>query len=451
MPWVAPLAAPIRGPSAAQLKEELMFRVLDLVHDGMDPSELDRLIAPEDLQLLVVYAEFERVIDSRRPAIPMNAWTHMICGRWPGEEGLRVWAPKMGNASFVAEDLEEVYLRAPEWIEQWAKERELDNLMALNSAHYALIEPFEVELGFPQPRSRQTSAATPGRLRRPEVLQQVATNLLHRAEDGTIPPAYGRETLIEELAEILISPHPAHICLVGPSGGGKTALIQEAARRVYLLGRAYQRRRDLWQTSGDRIIAGMSIIGQWEQRAEQICAELASREDVLVVDDLLGLVRAGRTLHGESNVARFIEPYIEQGRFGLVTEATEQTWELARELAPGFVDKFRRVQVPELGYVPTLAIVGDQVRDLESYHPIRFTPDGIEAVLHHSRRFFRQAAFPGKAIQLVKQCFNEGLRRYGQEVVELVKVDADLVADVLHRQTGLPLSILKHDERRSPS
>ncbi|MFU8805900.1 MAG: AAA family ATPase, partial [Bradymonadaceae bacterium] len=173
-------------------------------------------------------------------------------------------------------------------------------------------------------------------------------------------------------------------------------------------------------------------------------------EDVLVVDDLLGLVRAGRTQNGDSNVARFIEPYIEQGRFGVITEATEQTWNLARELAPGFVDKFRRVQVPELGYVPTLAIVGDQVRDLESYHPVHFTPDGVEAVLHHSRRFFRQAAFPGKAIQLVKQCFNEALRRYGQEVVELVKVDADLVADVLHRQTGLPLSILKQDQRRAP-
>lgn len=427
-----------------------MFRVIELVHEGMDPSELDRLIPPEDLQLLVIYSEFERIVDPRRPAVLMNAWTHMISGRWPGDEELRVWVPKMGPVTYRGSDLQDVYMRAPQWVRQWAEEREVDSLAQLNSSHYALIEALEVEVGFPQPRAKSTGQPSSGRLRRPEVLQQVATNLLHRAEDGTLPPAYGREALIEELASVLTGSHPAHICLVGPNGVGKTALIQEAARRVHLMGRAYQSRRDLWQTSGDRIIAGMSIIGQWEQRAEQICAELAARGDTLVVDDLLGLVRAGRTLHGDSNVARFIEPYLEQGRFGLVTEATEHTWELARELAPGFVDKFRRIQVPELDHVATLAIVGEQVRDLESYHSIRFTPDGIEAVLHHSRRFFRQEAFPGKAIQLVKQCFNEALRRFAQELVDQVKIDANLVADVLHRQTGLPLSILKQDERRGP-
>jgi ATP-dependent Clp protease ATP-binding subunit ClpC len=451
IPWFAPLAAPVRGPSAAQLKEELMFRVLELVDEGLPASELDRLIAPDDLHLLVVYAEFERVLDPRRPPVQLNGWTHVICGKWPGDERLRVWAPRMGTRSYRAEDFEEIYQKAPEWIAHWADEHEAESLVALQSPHYALIDGIEVDVDFSSPPGRRRhSAARAGRLRRPEVLQQVATNLLHRAEDGNLPPAYGREGLTQELVNLLSGTHGAHICLVGPGGVGKSALIQEAARRVAMMGRTYQSRRDLWKTSGDRIIAGMSIIGQWEQRAEQICDELASRGDILVVDDLLGLVRAGRTQQGESNLARFIEPYLEQGRFGLITEATEQTWEMARELAPGFVDKFRRIQVPELDYGATLAIVGEQVRDLESYHGIRFTPDGLEAILHHSRRFFRQEAFPGKAIGLVKQCFNEGLRRFGSHVEDFVKIDSDLVADVLHRQTGLPLSILRQDRKRTP-
>ena len=131
-------------------------------------------------------------------------------------------------------------------------------------------------------------------------------------------------------------------------------MVQEAAHRAFALSKAYQNRRDVWQSSGDRIIAGMSVIGQWEKRTEGMCRELDERGDFLFLENLIGVIRAGRTNHGESNVARFIEPYLEQNKFAIITEATEETYALARARAPGFVDKFRRVQVPELDRRDTL-------------------------------------------------------------------------------------------------
>ncbi|QDG50049.1 AAA family ATPase [Persicimonas caeni] len=451
VPFIEPLAQPVEGTSPAQLKEELMFRALELVHGQMNPAQLDSLVPPETAQLVNVWLEIERKVDPNKPPVSMNAWTHVIAGRFEEGGNVHVWVPSVPGACFVIAGMEEVYEGARSWAEQWADDNNLSDLDVLASDYPARLEKLEVDLGFPAADPHDDDAEIPGgRLRRPESLVQVATNLTHRAEDGNLRRAYGRQKLVDELVEMMTASTPAHVCLVGPAGSGKTAIIEEAARQTFELQQTYQQRRDVWQTSGDRIIAGMSIIGQWEQRAEAICEELADRGDVLVVDDFLGLVRAGKTYEGDSNVARFIEPYLDGGRFSLIAEATEATFEVARMEAPGFVERFRRIQVPELDHEETLSVVTELVRALEAQQRVRFTPDAVEAMLRLSGRYLRQEAFPGKAVRLVRQCFTAAVRQLTEEMEVEARIDPDLVAKVVHRQTGLPLRLLVPGRGRAP-
>lgn len=450
MPWVAPLAQPIKGPSPAQLKEELMFRTLELVHRGLQPHELDRLVQPEDLYLTSVYLDVERHLDRERPPTRATATTHVVVGTVSGTP--RFWIPKVPGVCLAANRIDDMYAVLNDWAREWADAAMLDDLEPLQTGYIASIDKIEIDLGFPTAESARGDGATrpTGRLRRPQTLHEVATNLSHRAEDASLPHSFGREGLVEELVDALTSPRPASICLIGPPGVGKTALVHEAARRSWKLAKLYQERRDVWQTSGDRVIAGMSIVGQWEKRTEAMCRELADRRDVLFVEDLLSLVRAGRTFSGDSNVARFIEPYLEQDRFAVITEATDETWAIARSLAPGFVDKFRRIQVPELNDRDTLGVVSELIREIEPYQSIRYTADGVETILHLTRRFFRNEAYPGKAVRLVKQCQHDAMRLIIEgDFDDEVLIDPDTVARVVHRQTGLPPTILRPGHGRS--
>ncbi len=456
IPWIAELSEPLRGPSPSQLKEELMFRALELIMDQAPSHVLDRMLyPPENLQVASVYVDIERKVDPNKPPVVMNVVTHVVLGGWNDEQILHLWLPKAPGVCLAMKDAESIYSTATAWVGKWAEQNRLDSLDALECPYWGKIEEIDVEIGFP-PVLREDSDDTSqgkGRMRRPETLSQVASNLTHRAADELLPEAYGREALVEELLAVLTSPRPVNICLIGPPGVGKTSIVYEAVRRAFDLQKAYQTRRDFWETSGDRIIAGMSIIGQWEQRVALLIEELSERQDVLVVQDLLGMVRAGRTYQGGSNVARFIEPALEQDRFSIIAEANAETFAMARAMAPGFVDKFRRLHVPELGWKDTLSVVTQLVRKLEGEHDeLRFSPDGIESILSLTRRFFKQDAFPGKAVRLTRQCEMAALREVHEAdtLHEPLVIDVSRVAEVFQKQTGLPRAILEPGVGRQP-
>src|SRR5690606_18701232 len=97
-----------------------------------------------------------------------------------------------------------------------------------------------------------------------------------------------------------------------------------------------QSRTDVWAVDGNRVIAGMSVVGAWEQRCKSMVAELAARRDVLYVDDLPGLVYTGRSAHSDSHVAQYLEPHIARGEIRVIGECTAERLEATREEAPGF-------------------------------------------------------------------------------------------------------------------
>ena len=453
IPWIDQLAQPIRGPSPSQLKEELMFRALELLHEGLAPAQMDRFIPPDYAQVISVYVDVEREVPGSAP-LAMSVVTHVIAGSWEGDPIHRIWLPRAPGVCLAIRDVEEVYAATASWATRFAHEQRLESLEVLECSAWGKVEEVEVDLGFPEsiPQQRANQLGK-GRMRRPLTLSQVATNLTHRASDTALSAAYGRDAFVENLIDVMMSPKPVNVCLVGPPGVGKTSIIHEAVRRVFAMQKLYQSRRDFWETSGDRIISGMSVIGQWEQRVSLLIEELAERQDVLVLQDLLGAVRAGRTHQGDSNVARFIEPALEQDRFCIIAEATEQAFSMARAMAPGFVDKFRRIHVPELGWRETLGVMNELVRHIEGeQHTLRFTPDGVEAILSLTRRFYKQDAFPGKAVRLTRQCEMAALRRFheAENSVQQV-VDAGMVARVFHQQTGLPRAILEPGHGRAPA
>ncbi|RYE94473.1 MAG: ATP-dependent Clp protease ATP-binding subunit, partial [Myxococcales bacterium] len=231
-------------------------------------------------------------------------------------------------------------------------------------------------------------------------------------------------------------------------GVGKSAVVHEFTRRVVELHRRHGARRDVWRVDGNRFIAGMKFVGQWEARARELVEELADTGDILFLDDLASMVESGRHARSDTNVAQFLGPAVAKRGLTIVAESTPERLAWAREEAPGFVQLFRTMAVEPMTSRQSLPVLIGALRGLESEGegqaaPQRMSPSALEATLRLTERFLPNEAFPGKAVRLLRATLDRAVpptdapgggqeRRYGPGHVQAT----------LQQRTGLPDFIL---------
>jgi ATP-dependent Clp protease ATP-binding subunit ClpC len=145
------------------------------------------------------------------------------------------------------------------------------------------------------------------------VLETVARPL--HAPRGPAPPVVGRETELALLSTLLGGKDRLSVLLVGPESAGKGALLQawtdaEAARSG----------REVWATSEAQLIAGMSGLGQWQERIRRVLEAAESIDAILAFDTLEDLF-AERSLGVDFLGA--IKPFLDERRVRIVGELRE--------------------------------------------------------------------------------------------------------------------------------
>ena len=235
-----------------------------------------------------------------------------------------------------------------------------------------------------------------------EELEAVGRCQDHLYPDG-LNRAACRDRLVEELQRLLESGNRRPLLLAGPPMVGKTAIIHEF---IYRRAERRSARHDMlasnpegnvWLLAPQRLISGMSYVGQWEQRLLAILKEAQKRQHILYFDDLLGLYHAGVTSQSALSVADVLKPYVERRDVRVLAEATPEQLRLFRKRDRGFADMFQIIQVEQPSERDTLRILLSAIRMLESRYGVRFGLDVLPAVLDLTRCWQPEAAFPGKA------------------------------------------------------
>ncbi len=198
------------------------------------------------------------------------------------------------------------------------------------------------------------------------------------------------------------------VLVVGPPMVGKTALIHECVfrktkSRVEKGSPMYPPEENVWLLAPQRLISGMSYVGQWENRLLAILKQSRKMRHVLYFDDLLGLYHAGATSQSTLSVADVLKPYIERREVRLLAEATPEQLRILRERDRGFADLFHVVQVAEPSEEETVRILLSVSRGLEARHGVRFGLDVLPCVMELTRTWQAEQAFPGKAARWLNQ------------------------------------------------
>ncbi len=243
-----------------------------------------------------------------------------------------------------------------------------------------------------------------------------------------------REREVEELTQLLKAPDCRPVLLIGPRQVGKTAIIEEYVYRVVDKRKSqFKTKNNLWLIAPQRLISGMSYVGQWENRLLAIIQEAKTREHILYFDDLLGLFKAGVSCDSNLNVAQVLKPYIERREIRVLGEITPEAWRVLREQDRGFADLFQLAPVSEPDDDLTLEMLLGLIRQLEHQHRCSFDLEALPAAIDLQRRYIHDAAFPGKAAAFLRQT---AVKYRGETITR------SLVIDEFQAKSGLAVWFL---------
>jgi ATP-dependent Clp protease ATP-binding subunit ClpC len=330
-------------------------------------------------------------------------------------------------------------LQLPQLVERYV----LQKLEGLTPAELsAYLPPPEVELDevvVPVP----AEAASPSlSMPHPPTLAQVAEPVGDRAVRKGYARAWGREP---EIAALVAKLHreKANVLLVGEPGVGKTTLMVDAVKEAEKLAaaeddRPNRRQRRFWLTSAGRLVAGMKYLGQWEERVEDVVAELGGLGGVLCVERLLDLIQRGGVGPADS-IAMFLTPYLARGELRMIAEATPAELDACRRLLPGLPELFQIVPVQPFDRATALGVIDRQLETAAAGPGVEIERGSGERIVRLFRRFMPYAPFPGPASAFAREIVDLHVREGKKPVTP------SAVIDRFRRRTGLPELFLRDE------
>lgn len=214
--------------------------------------------------------------------------------------------------------------------------------------------------------------------------------------------ALHRDSEVNELLHLLSAADRRPVLLVGPRQVGKTTILHEVVhRRVAERRSPFVNKSSVWLISPQRLISGMSYVGQWENRLLAILKHAKKREHVLYFDDLVGLFLAGISASSTLNAAQVMKPYLERRDVRLLGEITPEALRVLQERDRSFADMFHVIPVRELSDGDCVRVLIGVQRRLEGKFRCGFDVDVLPAVIDLQRRYDRSTSFPGKAARML--------------------------------------------------
>ena len=256
----------------------------------------------------------------------------------------------------------------------------------------------------PQGRPDAPQQARNGGRKPPSMLEQYGRDLTDLARAGKLNPVIGREKEIARVIQILIRYTKSNPVLVGEPGVGKTSVVESLAQRI-VAGNVPDMllNKRIIALDLSSMVAGSKYRGEFEERMKGVIREITREGDVILfVDEMHTLVGAG-SAEGTLDAANILKPALARGEVQCIGATTMDEYRKHIEKDAALERRFQPVQVGEPTTEETLAILHGVRERYEKHHSVRITDEALDAAVTLADRYIADRFLPDKAIDLMDE------------------------------------------------
>ena len=249
----------------------------------------------------------------------------------------------------------------------------------------------------PGPSAQKQKSKTPA-------LDSFGRDLNELAAKNELDPVIGRQDEIERLIQILCRRTKNNPVLLGEAGVGKTAIVEGLAQKIVnkevpeiLKGKR------LVVLDLAMMVAGTKYRGQFEERIKAVINEVRRAGNVvLFVDELHTLVGAGGA-EGAIDASNVLKPALARGEVQCIGATTFDEYRKYIEKDAALERRFQTIQVEPPSKDETVEILKGLRGRYEDHHKVEFTDEALYQAVELSTRYIAGRCLPDKAIDVIDE------------------------------------------------
>lgn len=256
----------------------------------------------------------------------------------------------------------------------------------------------------PLPTSRSAEKNAPPGTEKMPALKAYGHDLTELFKEGKLDPVIGRKEEVERLILILCRRRKNNPVLIGEAGVGKTAIVEGLAQAI-VKGEIpdHLAKKRLISLDLTLMIAGTKYRGQFEERIKAVMDEVKKHGNILLfIDELHTIVGAGAA-EGAIDASNILKPALSRGEIQCIGATTIDEYRKHIEKDAALERRFQKILVTPPSLEETTSILLGLKEKYQDHHKCIYTDGALKAAVYLSDRYITGRFLPDKAIDLLDE------------------------------------------------
>jgi ATP-dependent Clp protease ATP-binding subunit ClpC len=258
-------------------------------------------------------------------------------------------------------------------------------------------------------------------------LKAYGHDLTELCREGKLDPVIGRKEEVERLILILCRRRKNNPVLIGEAGVGKTAIVEGLAQAI-VKGDVpdHLAKKRLISLDLTLMIAGTKYRGQFEERIKAVMDEIKKNGNILLfIDELHTIVGAGAA-EGAIDASNILKPALSRGEIQCIGATTINEYRKHIEKDAALERRFEKILVAPPSVDETMAILMGLKPKYQEHHKCIYTDAALKSAVYLSDRYITGRFLPDKAIDLLDEAGAKARIAMMHQPQDITKFEAEI-------------------------